>query len=67
MYEKEAEGECWESKVIVFERKEVEKIDFNTSYRVSVPAVGRCEVVIGAKMEEVKGFKYLGTVQCKHG
>ena len=40
-------------------------VDFNTSYRMSVPAVGRCEVVLGEKME-VKEFKYLGTVLCKH-
>ena len=33
-----------------------------------MPAVGRCEVVIeGEKMEEVKEYKYLTTVICKHG
>ena len=43
------------SKVMVFERREVEMVDFHTSYRVSVPAVGRCEVVLkGEKMEEEK-------------
>ena len=35
--------------------------------RVSVPAVGRCEVVLGERMEEVKEFKYLGAMLCKHG
>ena len=35
---------------------------------MSVPAVGRCEVVLGReRMEEVKELKYLGTVLCKHG
>ena len=39
-----------------------------TPYRVSVPAVGSCEVVLGGeKMEEVKEYKYLGTVFYKHG
>ena len=28
-------------------------------------AVGRCEVVLGEKMEEVKQFKYMGTVLYK--
>ena len=32
----------------------VEVVDFNTSHRMSVPAVGRCKVVLGEKMEEVK-------------
>ena len=56
------------SKVMVFERREVEVINFNTHYRVSVPAVGRCKVVLGGKtMKEVKESKYLATVLCKHG
>ena len=52
------------SKVRIFKKKrEVEVVDFNTPYRVSVPAVGRCEVVlVGKRMKEVKEFKYLGTV-----
>ena len=45
---------------------EVEVVDFNTPYRVSVPAGRRCEVILG-EMEEVKKFKYLGTVLYKHG
>ena len=55
------------SKMMVFERREVEMVDFNIPYRVSVPAIGKCKVVLGEKMEEVKEFKYLGTLQCKHG
>ena len=52
------------SKVMFFER-EVEVDDFD---RVSVTAIGRCEIVLRReKMEEVKEFKYLGTVLCKHG
>ena len=31
-----------------------------------MPVLGRCEVVLGEKMEEVKEFKYLGTVVYKH-
>ena len=30
--------------MMIFERREIEMVDFNTSYRVSVPAVGRCDV-----------------------
>ena len=41
--------------------------DLNTPYWVSVPAVGRCVVVQGEKMEEVKEFMYLGTMLCKNG
>ena len=56
------------SKVMVFERREVEMVYFNTPNRVSVPATGRCEMVVGGeKMEEIKEFKYLGAVLCKHG
>ena len=57
------------SKVMLFERREVEVVDFNTPYRVSVPVVERCEVPLGReRMEEVKKFSiYLGTVLCKHG
>ena len=42
------------SKVMVFERREAQVIDFNTLYRKSVTAGGRCEIVLGEKMEEVK-------------
>ena len=30
-----------------------------------MPAVARCEAVLGEEMEEVKQFKYLGTMLCK--
>ncbi len=51
------------SKVMVFERREEEVIDFNTAYRVRLPAVTRCRIILGSeKMEEVSEFKYLGSV-----
>ena len=51
------------SKVMVFERRKVDVVDFNLPYRVSVPAVRRCEIVLkGKKMKEVKKFKYMGSV-----
>ncbi len=56
------------SKVMWFERREEEVIAFNTAYRVRLPAVARCRIMLGSeKMEEVSEFKYLGTVLCKHG
>ncbi len=56
------------SKVMVFERREEEVIDLNTAYRVRLPAVAKCKIMLGSeKMEEVTEFKYLGTVLCKHG
>ncbi len=56
------------SKVMVFEGREEEVIDFNTAYRVRLPAVARCRIMLGSeKMEEVNEFKYLGTELCKHG
>ena len=56
------------SKVIVFERRQVEALQFSTPYRVNVPVAENCEIFLGGeKMEVVKEFKYLGTVLCKHG
>ncbi len=53
---------------MVFERREEEVVDFNTAYRVRLPAVARCKIMLQSeKMEEVSEFKYLGTVLCKHG
>ena len=53
---------------MIFERKELEVVDFDTPFWMSVPAIERCELVVGGeKMEEVKEFKYLRTVQCKFG
>ena len=48
------------SKVMVFERREVE----DTPYSVNMPAVGRCKIVLGEKMEAMKELKYLRTVLC---
>ncbi len=51
------------SKVMVFERREEEVIDFNASYWVKLPAVARCRIMLGSeKMEEVSEFKYLRKV-----
>ncbi len=56
------------SKVMVFERREEEVVDFNIACRVRLPAVVRFRVMLGCeKMEEVSEFIYLGTVLCKHG
>ncbi len=56
------------SKVMVFERRKEEVVDFHIAYRVRLPAVARRRVMLGSeKMEEVSEFKYLGTVLCKHG
>ncbi len=56
------------SKVMVFERREVEVVDFGNPYRVNVPVDKRCEIVIrGERVEVVEKFKYLGTVLSKHG
>ncbi len=47
------------SKVMVFERKEEKVINFNTAYRVRVPVVASCRIMLGCeKMEEVREFKY---------
>ncbi len=55
------------SKVMVFEKREEEVIDFNTAYRVRLPAVAGCRIMLGSEeTEEVNEFKYLGTVLCKH-
>ncbi len=56
------------SKVMVFERREEEVIDFNASYRVKMTAVARSRIMLGSeKVEEVSEFKYLGTVLRKNG
>ena len=53
--------------MMVFDRREVEMVRCNTLSRESVPPIGKCEAVLGEKMEEVKEFKYLETVLCKYG
>ncbi len=56
------------NKMMVFERKEVEVVDYSNPCRVCVPVARRCEVHLGGeRMEEVKELKCLGTVLCKHG
>ena len=40
--------------MMVFERREVEGVDFSTSYRFSVLAVGKCEVILGERIEKMK-------------
>ncbi len=46
---------------MVFERREVEVVNFGNPFRVSVPAGERYEVVMeGERMEVVKELKYLG-------
>lgn len=52
---------------MVFERKEVESVDFRDPYRVSVLVEERCEIVLrNERMEVLKEFIYLGTVLSKH-
>ncbi len=53
---------------MIFERKEVEVVNFGNQYRMSVSLDDRCEIVMGGERMEVgKEFKYLGTVLSKHG
>ena len=66
MYNEKIRVNAKKSKVMFFERMEAEVINFCTSYRVNLPTVGRCEIILEEKIEEVKGFKYLETVICKH-
>ncbi len=56
------------SKVMIFERKEVEVFKFGNQYKVNVPVDERFAIAMGVeRMEVVKEFKYLGTVLSKHG
>ncbi len=41
------------SKVMVFERREVEVVNFGNPYRVSVPVDERSEIVMGGERMEV--------------
>ncbi len=55
-------------RVMIFERREGEVIDYNINYRMRLPVVVRCRIISGNEaMEDVSEFKYLGTVLCKHG
>ena len=55
------------SKVMVFERREYDTLDFGEAYRVRRPNVLNCKIRIGKEqLEEVSEFKYLGSVLCKN-
>ncbi len=44
--------------MMVFERREEVVIDFSTTYRVRLPPVARCRIILGnEEMEEVREFK----------
>ncbi len=61
-------GNAGKSKVMVFERKEVEVLVFTTPYRVNVPVAESCEIVLGEdRVEVVQALKYLGKILCKNG
>lgn len=57
------------SKVMVFEKKEYDKMDFGGAYtgRVHRPNALSCRIKIGEEqLKEVRDFKYLGSVLCKN-
>ena len=59
---------CDKSKVMVFERRKTEVIDFGRPYRVRLENESSCRITMGGQcLEEVKEFKYLGTMLCKYG
>ncbi len=54
--------------MMIFERKEVEVVNFGNPFTASVPVDERCEIVMGGeRLVVVKEFKHLGTVFSKHG
>ncbi len=56
------------SKIMVFGRAREQTIDLAKPYRVVSEAILGCKIWLGKeRMEEVKEFKYLGTILCKHG
>ncbi len=56
------------SKVMVCERSRSEVVDFVCPNRVGIECKRECKITLnGEEMEEVNGFKYLGSVMCKHG
>ena len=56
------------SKVMVFERRKSEVIKFAKPYRVKQESELGCNIIIeGTKLEEVREFKYLGSMLCKYG
>ena len=59
---------CEKSKVMVFERRKTEVIEFDRQYRIRLENERVCKIVLDGKfLEEVNEFKYLGTVLCKYG
>ena len=43
------------SKVMDFDRRKAEEMDFGTQYKVRVPLVRKCEVLLGGeRMEEIR-------------
>jgi len=56
------------SKIMVFERRENEVIEFDKKYRVRQENESKCNIRMGGEqLEEVREFKYLGTTLCKYG
>ena len=54
------------SKVMVFERKEFDTVDFGKTYGVNRPNERFCKINSGEhQLEEVNEFKYLGSMLCK--
>ncbi len=53
---------------MVCEHSRSEVVDFVCPYRVGNECENECKIILnGEEMEEVKEFKYLGSVMCKHG
>ena len=53
---------------MVFERRKTEVVKFCQPYRVRMENESGCKIIMGGKcLEEVKEFKYLGTMLCKYG
>ena len=58
-------GKC---KVMVFERRMHETIDFKTKYIIKKDHDKNCKIKLrNEDLEEVESFKYLGAVLCKYG
>lgn len=58
-------GKC---KVMVFERRMHETIDFKEKYRIKKEHKKSCKIKLKNEvLEEVESFKYLGAVLCKYG
>jgi len=56
------------SKVMVFERRKSEVIEFADQYRMRLESQKQCKIMMnGQIMKEVNEFKYLGFLLCKYG